>query len=372
MECLLDESAVEGAAEVDATAASQSERVAVILQRMVAVAVPMPKLGALRMSDAQRLIPELYEHIPAHLRGYVAHEVRLDDEVAADTERLAAFGGCAVRGMPLSLFPKFYLRFAGRIALYHYCKQKCPEEADEILKRCCFTTSTAASARSKYASMLRYYGGSAGVDAIFCHAAAEQGKRPPAEHPNASKRRRMLYRSLLDFASRRAERSNFGTPIAPHEDLQERCPPPGSFIVMRPCGLQATDMARRGSSLAAGHTTKARTCRAKPQGGAPSGLVAGRASTEQQQSVMCLWNRRSQAPNSPLCRTDVSEWIRRHLFECDQTETTYEYMRGYSRTRGQQLAIEYLDEKMTACLRILPDYDGHARDRNRSPRFAAL
>ena len=99
--------------------------------------------------------------------------------------------GCAVRGMPLSLFPKFYLRFAGRIALYHYCKQKCPEEADEILKRCCFTTSTAASARSKYASMLRYYGGSAGVDAIFCHAAAEQGKRPPAEHPNASKRRRV-------------------------------------------------------------------------------------------------------------------------------------------------------------------------------------
>ena len=167
MECLLDESAVEGAAEVDATAASQSDRVAVILQRMVAAAVPMPKLGALRMSDAQRLIPELYEHIPVHLRGYVAHEVRLDDEVAADTERLAVFGGCAVRGVPLSLFPKFYLRFAGRIALYHYCKQKCPEEADEILKRCCFTTSTAASARSKYASMLRYYGGSAGVDAIF-------------------------------------------------------------------------------------------------------------------------------------------------------------------------------------------------------------
>ena len=266
MECLLDESAVEGAAEVDATAASQSDRVAVILQRMVAVAVPMPKLGALRMSDAQRLIPELYEHIPVHLRGYVAHEVRLDDEVAADTERLAAFGGCAVRGMPLSLFPKFYLRFAGRIALYHYCKQKCPEEADEILKRCCFTTSTAASARSKYASMLRYYGGSAGVDAIFCHAAAEQGKRPPAEHPNASKRRRMLYRSLLDFASRRAERSNFGTPIAPHEDLQERCPPPGSFIVMHPCGLQAADMARRGSSLAAGHTTNARTCRAMAAG----------------------------------------------------------------------------------------------------------
>ena len=89
---------------------------------------------------------------------------------------------------------------------------------------------------------------------------------PPAEHPNASKRRRMLYRSLLDFASRRAERSNFGTPIAPHEDLQERCPLPGSFIVMRPCGLQATDMARRGSSLAAGHTTNARTCRAMAAG----------------------------------------------------------------------------------------------------------
>ena len=79
MECVLDESAVEGAAEVDATAASQSDRVAVILQRMVAAAVPMPKLGALRMSDAQRLIPELCEHVPVHLRGYVAHEVRLDD-----------------------------------------------------------------------------------------------------------------------------------------------------------------------------------------------------------------------------------------------------------------------------------------------------
>ena len=44
MECLLDESAVEGAAEVDATAASQSDRVAVILlpPLLVAVAVPMP------------------------------------------------------------------------------------------------------------------------------------------------------------------------------------------------------------------------------------------------------------------------------------------------------------------------------------------
>ena len=92
---------------------------------MVIAAVPMAMLSAMRMSEAQRLVPELYEHIPRYLRGYVAHEVRLDGKVAADTERLAALGDCAVRGIPLSLFPNFYLRFAGRIALYHYCKQKC-------------------------------------------------------------------------------------------------------------------------------------------------------------------------------------------------------------------------------------------------------
>ncbi len=170
---MLDEGAAKGAGEVDATTASKLERVADILQRMVAAAVPMAKLSAMRMSEAQRLVPELYEHIPRYLRGYVAHEVRLDGKVAADTERLAALGDCAVRGVPLSLFPNFYLRFAGRIALYHYCKQKCPEEADEILARCCFTASTAASTRSKYDS-------SAGVDALFCVAAAEQGQRAPA------------------------------------------------------------------------------------------------------------------------------------------------------------------------------------------------
>ena len=103
--------------------------------------------------------------------------------MAADTERLAAPGDCAVRGVPLALFPNFYLRFAGRIALYHYCKQKCPDEADEILARCCFAASTAGSTRSKYAIMLRHYDSSTGVDALFCKAAAEQGQRAPAGEP---------------------------------------------------------------------------------------------------------------------------------------------------------------------------------------------
>ena len=158
-ECMLDEGAAKDAGEVDATTASKLDRVADILRRMVAAAVPMPKLSAMRASEAQRLVPELYEHIPRYLRRYVAHEVRLDGKVAADTERLAALGDCAVRGVPLALFPNFYLRFAGRIALYHYCKQKCPEEADEI------------------------HDGSAGVDALFCKAAAEQGQRAPAGEP---------------------------------------------------------------------------------------------------------------------------------------------------------------------------------------------
>ena len=171
------------AGEVDPTTASQLDRVADILRRMVAAAVPMPKLSAMRVSEAQRLVPELYEHIPRYLRRYVAHEVRLDGKVAADSERLAALGDCAVRGVPLALFPNFYLRFAGRIALYHYCKQKCPEEADEILARCCFAASTAGSTQSKYASMLRHYDSSTGVDALFCKAAAEQGQRAPAGEP---------------------------------------------------------------------------------------------------------------------------------------------------------------------------------------------
>ena len=179
-ECMLDEGTAKDAGEVDAKTALKLGRVADILQRMVDAAVPMPKLSAMRMSEAQGFVPELYEHIPKYLRRYVAHEVRLDGKVAADTERLAALGDCAVRGVPVALFPNFYLRFAGRIALYHYCKQKCPEEADEILARCCFTASTAASTRSKYASMLRHYDSSTGVEALFCKAAAEQGQCAPA------------------------------------------------------------------------------------------------------------------------------------------------------------------------------------------------
>ena len=42
-------------------------------------------------------------------------------------------------------------------------------------------------------------------------------------------------------------------------------------------------------------------------------------------------------------------------------ETTFQYMREYVSARRLQLAVEYLDDEMAACLRVLPD-DSHAAD----------
>ena len=36
-------------------------------------------------------------------------------------------------------------------------------------------------------------------------------------------------------------------------------------------------------------------------------------------------------------------------------ETTYQFMRDYVSTRGLQLTVEYLDDDMAVCLRVLPD-----------------
>ena len=36
-------------------------------------------------------------------------------------------------------------------------------------------------------------------------------------------------------------------------------------------------------------------------------------------------------------------------------ETTFQFMQEYVSTRGSQLTVEYLDDEMTACLRVLPD-----------------
>ena len=58
----------------------------------------------------------------------------------------------------------------------------------------------------------------------------------------------------------------------------------------------------------------------------------------------------------------------------DACKRTYEYMQDYIQTHGLLLTVEYMDEEMAACLRVLPD-DSQARvadcpprcDRSRSP-----
>ena len=42
-------------------------------------------------------------------------------------------------------------------------------------------------------------------------------------------------------------------------------------------------------------------------------------------------------------------------------ETTYQFMQEYVSMRGLQLTVEYLDDEMAACLRVLPD-GSHAAD----------
>ena len=87
-----------------------------------------------------------------------------------------------------------------------------------------------------------------------------------------------------------------------------------------------------------------------------------------------------------LAQPDVCYSWRRSIAHCTHgallkntgraaRETTYEYMQDYFRTHGLLLTVEYLDEEMAACLRVLPDASqvGVAGclqrcDRSRSPR----
>ena len=39
----------------------------------------------------------------------------------------------------------------------------------------------------------------------------------------------------------------------------------------------------------------------------------------------------------------------------DACKRTYEYMQDYIQTHGLLLTVEYMDEEMAACLRVLPD-----------------
>ena len=53
----------------------------------------------------------------------------------------------------------------------------------------------------------------------------------------------------------------------------------------------------------------------------------------------------------------------------DACKRTYEYMQDYIQTHGLLLTVEYMDEEMAACLRVLPD-DSQARVAGCPPRCA--
>lgn len=56
---------------------------------------------------------------------------------------------------------------------------------------------------------------------------------------------------------------------------------------------------------------------------------------------------------------------------CMGRDTTYKFMQDYIRTYELQLTVEYLDEAINACLRVLPSEDDvYARDAGRPPRCA--
>ena len=53
----------------------------------------------------------------------------------------------------------------------------------------------------------------------------------------------------------------------------------------------------------------------------------------------------------------------------DACKRTYECMQDYIQTHGLLLTVEYMDEEMAACLRVLPDA-GQARAAEFPPRCA--
>ena len=119
-----------------------------VLERMVAAAVSLPKVGEMKTAKAMELLPELFREIPPHLVDYIAKSFRCDDQVLDDCEKIAALGDHFVDGIAMSEFPRYLLRFSGRVALYRFCQHHLPEDADAMLRRCCLDLSQANRARS--------------------------------------------------------------------------------------------------------------------------------------------------------------------------------------------------------------------------------
>ena len=145
---------------------------------MAESAVELPKVSEMTTEQASKLIPELFECVPTSLRPFIAKGLRLDDAVGQDREAIATLGDRRIDGVPASEFPRFFLRFAGRVAFYHFCLQHLPpEEADAMLGRSCMDPSDVQRTR---ACRSRILGGSRGpdtsADVIFRIASEEQNQ----------------------------------------------------------------------------------------------------------------------------------------------------------------------------------------------------
>ena len=155
-----------------------------ILGRMVASAVQLPKVSKMGTATAMKLLPELFRKVPAHLVDYIAKDFRSDDDVLEDCSKIAALGDHCVDGVPASEFPRYFLRFSGRVALCRLCQQHLPDEADAILRRCCLKPTHARGALS----WLRYQDPSLSADAIFRIARQEQNQSRDAPQPPLRRR----------------------------------------------------------------------------------------------------------------------------------------------------------------------------------------
>ena len=108
-----------------------------ILSRMVSATVELPKVSRMRTVQAAAMLPELFAEIPELLWQHIAKGYRYDDDFPKDCKRIAALGDQRIDGVPLSEFLRFFLRYSGRVAFYHFCLQHLPGEAQAMLGRCC-------------------------------------------------------------------------------------------------------------------------------------------------------------------------------------------------------------------------------------------
>lgn len=133
-----------------------NDKITSILARMLTKASLLPKLSNLKVEIAMSILPDLFSHVPEHLREWIAHDVRRDRYVESDCMTLASCSQDTVVGtLNMKEFPKYYLRYSGRIAFYHFCLQSMPLKAEELLHRCCFKDGDVSAIKFKHGQLMR-------------------------------------------------------------------------------------------------------------------------------------------------------------------------------------------------------------------------